>query len=622
VGTGAGEENSLLPTPSLGGLLEQIEAGAVLLIDSTLRVRMAAGPLLAAFHRNTGIFAWESVFDVLPSDMAELAMPHFERALQGVPNSVELSHLDYVVLSHAVPLPGETYVDAIIVFMQDITQQREALHRLRAREAEARLRLAELEAIYDTAPIGLGVLDTDMRFVRVNARLAAMNGVPVAAHIGRTIQEVVPGLADVADVYFRQVFDSGQPIFNVELTGETPAAPGVLRTWLEHLTPLHDEAGALIGANIVVEEVTERKRAEQALRESEERLSVAVKTAPILVYQCDRQLRYVWMHNPTHGFSLEDVIGKRDEELLPADYVRELVALKQEVLDTQTTLRREISLGHYDGRSYDYDITAEPFYDASGSLLGLTVAALDITSHKETQRQLQQLTESLERRVEEGTGQVRHLASELSIAEQRERRRIAQILHDDIQQMLVAHQISLNLLAAGPGAELAASLRDADQAISDIIEASRTLALDLSPPVLFSDSLRDSFRWLTQHMDDKYRLRVELDVTGECLVPDSDLREMIVRLVQELLFNIVKHAGVNSARLRAEQQNALLRVQVEDDGKGFEPAEQHGGPGTKSFGLYSIRERLQLFGGEIQINSAPGAGTHVTLVLPHPAASS
>ncbi|MBD2107612.1 PAS domain-containing protein [Nodosilinea sp. FACHB-13] len=132
--------------------------------------------------------------------------------------------------------------------------------------------LAEIEAIYQSAPIGLNVLDTDFRFVRINQRLADINGLPAEAHIGHTVRELFPDLGDTIEPLLRPILRTGEPLLNVKIQGETPAQPGVQRTWLEHFLPLKVN-GEVVGISTVCEEITERIEAEAVLRQSEERLS-------------------------------------------------------------------------------------------------------------------------------------------------------------------------------------------------------------------------------------------------------------------------------------------------------------------------------------------------------------
>jgi PAS domain S-box-containing protein len=140
-------------------------------------------------------------------------------------------------------------------------------------EERVRTQFDELENIYRTAPIGLALINGEFRFARINQRLAEINGVPAQAHIGRGIREIVPDIADQAEAAFRQVFETGLPILNVEFTGETEAAPGIVRVWNESWYPLKDGRGETVAVNVVVEEITERRRAEEKLRESEANLA-------------------------------------------------------------------------------------------------------------------------------------------------------------------------------------------------------------------------------------------------------------------------------------------------------------------------------------------------------------
>ncbi|MDI3285495.1 ATP-binding protein [Polyangium sp. 15x6] len=150
---------------------------------------------------------------------------------------------------------------------------------LRESEAVARRQLDELEATYAAAPIGLCVLDRDLRWVRINERLAEINGISPAAHIGRSVRELLPNIADQAEPMLRKILDTGEPQKDVEIVGETPAQPGKKRIWMESFFPLRDTSGTIVGVNVVCEEVTERREAAAALAESADRLQLALDGA-------------------------------------------------------------------------------------------------------------------------------------------------------------------------------------------------------------------------------------------------------------------------------------------------------------------------------------------------------
>jgi signal transduction histidine kinase len=229
---------------------------------------------------------------------------------------------------------------------------------------------------------------------------------------------------------------------------------------------------------------------------------------------------------------------------------------------------------------------------------------------------------ALKRDVEEKNRQLRKLASALALAEQRERRRVSQILHDHVQQILYGIQMRTQLI--GLDAPANDAVRDhvaALQAlVSDAIRTTRTLTVELSPPVLQNEGLSAAFQWLASHMSEHYKLQVDLDLSSDYKGASDELRLLLFQLVRELLFNVVKHAGVNAAQLAMTEAGDNLVISVADSGLGFDthaPPPRSavvGGPG--GFGLYSVRERLALFGGRLEIEASPGKGVRAVVVVP------
>ena len=149
---------------------------------------------------------------------------------------------------------------------RNITDRKRAEEALRKSEELSRSRMAELQVIYATAPIGLCFVDTALRFVSVNDKLAAMNGLSVEEHLGRTVCEATPLLVDFSEPYLRRIIDTGKPVEGLEIHGTTRAQPGIKRDWLASFYPVRDEAGEMLGVNVVVQEITEQKRVEDELR--------------------------------------------------------------------------------------------------------------------------------------------------------------------------------------------------------------------------------------------------------------------------------------------------------------------------------------------------------------------
>jgi PAS domain S-box-containing protein len=170
---------------------------------------------------------------------------------------------------HAVPLRDESGKVLSWHGMHiDISERKAVELKLAEREAEARAQALEIEAIYDSAPVGLCVIDRDLRLRRMNERLAAIEGISVEANLGKTIREVAPAIADVLEDVAKNVLETGQPMYDVEISGETPAQPGQ-RHFVEQWLPLRDSSGEVVAINVAVEEVTERKALEHELRKFE-----------------------------------------------------------------------------------------------------------------------------------------------------------------------------------------------------------------------------------------------------------------------------------------------------------------------------------------------------------------
>jgi signal transduction histidine kinase len=243
---------------------------------------------------------------------------------------------------------------------------------------------------------------------------------------------------------------------------------------------------------------------------------------------------------------------------------------------------------------------------------------------------LQNVTEDLARQIDERTQvaenraqQLRMLAGELTKAEERERRRLAQMLHDDLQQMLVAAR--MHITAINPDiapARMLELMRHVDDLLDRSIRLSRNLTHRASPPVLYDGGLAPALEWLGRQVEEEHGLEVEVECDDAAEPESQDTRILLYQACRELFFNVVKHAFPAKAphkRCRLAMHRAgdgQVQVSVSDEGRGFDPDRSKEIGKGDGFGLFSIRERLELIGGRMEIESIPGVGTSARLFAP------
>jgi CheY-like chemotaxis protein/two-component sensor histidine kinase len=206
----------------------------------------------------------------------------------------------------------------------------------------------------------------------------------------------------------------------------------------------------------------------------------------------------------------------------------------------------------------------------------------------------------------------------LTQAEERERHRLARLLHDELQQLLVAAKMRLSLIhRRHSGQQLQQVVEQADDMLTQAIGQSRAMAVDLSPPILYDSGLVAGLRWLARQMEDRHSLQVKVDVEPAAEPDDETTRVFLFQAVRELLLNVVKHAEVGTASVElCAADDDRLRAVVSDHGRGFNPQRAAPDGTSGGFGLFSIRERLELLGGRMTIDAAGGAGTRVTVEMP------
>jgi len=240
--------------------------------------------------------------------------------------------------------------------------------------------------------------------------------------------------------------------------------------------------------------------------------------------------------------------------------------------------------------------------------------------------QLANLNQTLEQRVAERTAKaveqakkLRLLSAQLSLAEEEERRRIAEMLHEDLQQLLVAARMQLAALCK---TQDAGEREPIAREIADVLERSfkltRSLSVELAPPVLYEHGLAAALEWLAAETGKNYNVKVTVEADSSANPEAADVRIFLFRAVRELLLNSVKHAVGSAVHVTMQHLRPdKLRVSVADDGPGFDPTSlDRQRTSSQTFGLLNIRARVISFRGEFLINSGPRAGSRITLSLP------
>jgi PAS domain S-box-containing protein len=392
---------------------------------------------------------------------------------------------------------------------------------------------------------------------------------------------------------------------------------GVFRDFLARGVPALNEDGSIrewVGTCI---DITERKEAEEEIR------SLArfpgENPNPILRLNRDGVILYA---NEVGGVVLETWrcgIGDRAPDPW-ADTI-------QGALERQLRTTVDLTCGD---RIYMLFVT--PIAEAGY----VNLYATDITEQKRAEEALRQAHDRLEQAVRERTaelsravetlgwqaGQLRALATELTLAEQRERRRLAGLLHDGLQQLLVAARLRAQMLGRSDDPKIQQGSREIAELLAEALADARSLAGELSPPTLQRGDLLPALEWLARWMLEKHHFTVAIHPPVEALpaLPE-DLAVLLYQGVRELLLNAVKHAQVAAAEVTFIPAGNALTLAVADAGVGFDSRRLRAEGGTQSgFGLLGIRERLGLAGGRLEIASAPGRGSRFTLTVPlHPA---
>lgn len=389
-------------------------------------------------------------------------------------------------------------------------------------------------------------------------------------------------------------------------------ADGEYRWFLVRTVPLFDEQGKIVKWYGTSTDIEDRKRAEEAMRQSQDLLNLVLETLPVGVAVTDRAgdiilsnaaSRRIWGHSIIHSGAerLRRSAGfwhDSGQRIAPTEWPS-VRALR----DGKTTLNELIDIDAFDGRRKTIQASAAPIRAAENSIVGAVVVIEEVTARVHAEEALR-----------ESASRLQHLSRRLISVQEEERSHLSRELHDELGQLLAT--ISMRLHAVRSVAGAAESALDEVMALVKRAGAEmRTLALELRPRMLETSGLDATLRWLAdQHQQ---HTGVATEVVGHLNGVGADLAIACFRVIQEALTNVARHAQAQHVRIELTQTNSMLELTVCDDGLGFEvrkTLEEAAGRGH--LGLVGMRERVELLGGGLKLDSEPGKGTRLRIALP------
>ncbi|HMV56184.1 MAG TPA: PAS domain S-box protein [Nitrospira sp.] len=502
----------------------------------------------------------------------------------------------------------------------DITELRNAHAALK--QSEARYR-----ALYDSIDEGFCIIEVmfdehmgavDFRFLETNPAFERQTGIQNAR--GQRMREIAPQHEMHWFDLFGTIALSGEP-----KRFEYPAVE--LHRWYEgYAYRVGEEYERKVG--IIFNDITVRKQAEEKLRQSEQRLRLALSAGQMGAWDIDLLTGSVtWDARQCDLFGMsktdEPVDMNKWYELVHPDDVGPLRAATARAETTGSFACEFRIVQPHSAERWIAGVGAT-LKNETGQAVRMVGLNYDITERRKTEADLRTSAEELEHVVQARTQELvlsqerlRSLAAQLNLAEQRERKRLAGELHDSLAQWLVLCQLYLGQVSRGSlTSDVGEKIRQTEDLLNQALNYSRTLIAELSPRVLQDHGLVAGLTWLGEEMQ-RHGLAVRVVATkGVETTLSEDSSVLLFQSVRELLMNALKHARCNEVVVRLHRDEGNLCIEVQDDGVGFIATSNADETLSSKFGLFSIQERMTALGGMLNVQSRPGYGTIARLLLP------
>ena len=360
----------------------------------------------------------------------------------------------------------------------------------------------------------------------------------------------------------------------------------------------------------ILRDITERKKTEEALRQSEGKLNAMLYSIGDHMSMMDRDLNILWANDIAKRIFGDNIVGKKCYEAYHGRQVpcEPYPCLTLRAFRDGKIHKHDTSVIDKTGGLVYFHCTANvALRDEQGNPTAVIEISRDITEQKRSEEQLKSYQD-----------QLRSSISQLSLVEEEERRRIATELHDHIGQTLAYCKIKIGeMLNSPPSIDIKGSLDEIRTMIDTAIQYSRSLTFDLSNPMLYELGFEAAVEWLGEKLQKEHGLMVDFKNDRQQKPLDDKTRVILLQAVRELLTNIIKHARARNVTVSIKRNNTAIQIDIKDDGIGFDVSKTDAHLNkTYSFGIFSIRERLQSIKGKLTIESEPGYGTNVTLTAP------
>jgi PAS domain S-box-containing protein len=490
-------------------------------------------------------------------------------------------------------------------FILDVSERKRTEEALR--ESEARFR-----TLYESVQAGVVLRNADGTISHANRVACETFGMAPETVLSKDSQDSawqmvredgtpVPSDAHPSMITLR----TGRPIRGA-VRGFFADDPTRLRWLLINTEPLWGRDGHTVERVLITfQDITERHEAEQALRTASRQWQTTFDSVSDVIWLLDGDFGIQRCNQATtrvFGEQPKQLVGRHCWEVVhqTASPVEGCPLLRM-----QKTHRRESTLLPIGDRWHQ--ITVDPIIGESGALDGVVHIVSDITERKEAEDRLLAYQAKL-----------RSLASELSLAEERERRRIAGDLHDQTCQSLALSKMKLQAILEHVVPADERTLHQICDSLNETIEGVRELTFDLSSPTLYKFGLEAALEELLQDkLKAEHDIRCHFSDDGHPKPLKLDVRVLLFKSVRELLINIIKHAHAGKVSLDVKRENQSIRITLADDGVGFDLEMLHKAPSrSRSVGLFNIQERLDYIGGELKMYSQPGGGSRFTLIAP------